>query len=184
MVAQGWVSLKQQQHHSDSTTDSNTADLYSELVALNAAAKASNLGIYTSDEVAKKQAIRSVDWNTDATKYFETLLASRTTPLSASSPIILDVVIEHVRDGASFRCYVIRDSCYVSFAFAGATCPRVNTPSSSATATTAAADGATTTTTGSDNNAAGTAGPEPFAVQSKLFTELRLLNRRLEVVSV
>lgn len=154
------MSLKSHRDAGDSDID----ELYSELVALNAAAKANHLGIYSTNEVTKKQSIRSIDWSMDATKYFETLSASHKN-LTAATPIIIDAVIEHVRDGASFRCYVPKDSCYVSFAFAGATCPRVNTPSS------AAAEGQ-----------AASAGPEPFAVQSKLFTELRLLNRRLDLV--
>ena len=164
------MTLKQ---HRDSVTDTDTPDIYPELVALNTAAKTTHLGIYTTDEVVKKNAIRAVDWTTDATKYFETLQLGRKVALSPTTPIVLDVVIEHIRDGASFRCYVPKDSCYVSFAFAGATCPRVNTPSASAG--TVSADGSTPSAA---------AGPEPFAVQSKLFTELRLLNRRLELVRV
>jgi hypothetical protein len=163
VVEHGWVSLKSQRDR-DSSPESDT--LYDELVALNTAAKANHLGIYTNDEAAKKLAIRQIDWSMDANKYFESLLVGRKA-LTSATPVILNAIIEHVRDGASFRCFVPQHSCYVSFAFAGATCPRVNTPSAGG----AAAEGAAA------------AGPEPFAVQSKLFTECRLLNRRLDLVS-
>lgn len=157
VVENGWASLKEQR---DREAAPESEAMYQELVLLNAAAKAGNIGIYNNDEVAKKASIRTIDWTVDAAKYFEGLLGDRKV-LNPSSPVILEAVIEYIRDGASFRCYVPKDSCYVSFAFAGATCPRVNTPSS----------------TSSENAAA----PEPFAAQSKLFTECRLLNRRLDL---
>ena len=163
VVEQGWASLKQQR---DGNTDDDA--LYNELVELNNVAKANHLGIYNKDEATKKASIRNVDWTIDANQYFENLLGESKV-ITASNPIVIEGVIEHVRDGASFRCYIPKDSCYVTFAFAGATCPRVNLPSTSS-------NGAEAT------NESG-AGPEPFALQAKLFTEIRLLNRRLDLVS-
>lgn len=157
VVENGWASLKEQR---DREAGPDSEALYQDLVLLNGAAKAGNLGIYNNDEAAKKASIRTIDWAVDGGKYFEGLLGGRKA-LSPSSPVVLEAVVEHIRDGASFRCYVPKDSCYVSFAFAGVTCPRVNTPSSAS----------------SENAAA----PEPFAAQSKLFTECRLLNRRLDL---
>jgi hypothetical protein len=153
VVESGWAALKEQRDR-DATPEGEA--FYQELVTLNATAKAGNLGIYNTDDEAKKNSIRNIDWTLDAAKYFEGMLGGRKA-LSPSSPIVLEAVIEHIRDGASFRCYVPKDSCYVSFAFAGATCPRVN------------------------SSAEGGAAPEPFALQSKLFTECRLLNRRLDL---
>ncbi len=140
-----------------------------DLVLLNETAKANKLGIYSTNENEKKKSIRNIDWNIDATAYYEKLVSSRYAP-TAQKPLVISAVIEHVRDGASFRCYIPADSCYVSFAFAGATCPRVNSPSSS-------------TANNSGTAEKKVSEPEPFAVQSKLFTEFRLLNRKVDLVS-
>jgi hypothetical protein len=124
----------------------------------------------------------------DAAKYYQQLqarhkptsTATSVASVKANTPslspvIIINAVIEHVRDGASFRCYVPQDSCYVTFALAGATCPRVN--NGTTTSSSSSSDKNATSGNGSGGNAA-----EPFAIQSKLFTEMRLLNRRLDLV--
>lgn len=160
VVEHGWASLKSQR---DSSSDD---EFYEELVELNNAAKANNLGIYNKNQNDKKASVRTIDWTLDASKYFETLLGGHKV-VTPSNPIIIDVIIEHIRDGASFRCYVPNDSCYVTFALAGATCPRVNSSSGNGNGS------AESTDEGSS--------PEPFALQSKLFAEMRLLNRRLEL---
>jgi hypothetical protein len=54
---------------------------------------------------------------------------------------------------------------YVTVSLAGAICPRVNAAKSSA----------------GNEQTEDNAGPEPFALQGKLFTELRVLNRELTV---
>lgn len=158
VVERGWASLKDNR---DQGSNAENDALYEDLKLLNEIAKANNLGIYDKSETAKKSAVRTIDWTIDAKKYHDALTASRKSP--AGAPIVINAVVEHVRDGASFRCYVPADSCYVSFAFAGATAPRVNTPS------------------GNSSEASKKAEPEPFAIQSKLFTEFRLLNRRVDL---
>ena len=75
--------------------------------------------------------------------------------------------------GCVFRCFVPSVCAYISLALAGVTCPRVNakTPSSDASPTEHSSELA----------CAGQTSPEPFALQGKLFTELRVLHRELNV---
>ena len=66
---------------------------------------------------------------------------------------------------------------YISLALAGITCPRVNAKASSSGDAAAAEDSQAAASTPSPSGA----GPEPFALQGKLFTELRVLHRELNV---
>lgn len=70
-------------------------------------------------------------------------------------------IIEYVRDGASLRVLLLECHTNVPFSITGLYCPRFNSG-------------------GSASNSSATS-PEPYAEQSRLFTQMRLLQRKLQV---
>ena len=72
------------------------------------------------------------------------------------------MVIEYVRDGASFRAILPDTHTYINLSLAGVAAPRVNTPSKT--------------------NNGDAPKPEPCALESRYFTETRLLHRDVDVV--
>lgn len=151
MIAAGWGTVKDQRDN----TEGNDYDI---LVELYANAKAAKLGIHTDDPLKKRNAVRQVNWALDAVAYATNLLGGQNSAKGSNASV--RAIVEHVRDGASFRCYLPSSSSYVSIALAGIVCPRVNAGNKS--------DG--------DN-----ASPENFALQARHFSEMRLLNREVEV---
>lgn len=133
---------------------------------------------YSPDNVQlKRSSVRHINWNLDAETFFKDI--SKGGRRGRESPVVT-VIFEHVRDGATFRfgyfltlffsnlthrCYVPSVCAYVTVSLAGVVCPRVN---------------AAKTSSGNDQPEE-SSGPEPFALQGKLFTELRVLNRELSV---
>jgi staphylococcal nuclease domain-containing protein 1 len=116
----------------------------------------------------------------------------------------LRVVVEHVRDGSSLRCLVLQDMAMINFQLAGIACPRVNVKAAAAPAAAAqqqpaaAANGDAAAENGSSSSsssakaaptgalAAALSAPveqgEPFAAEGKHFTEVRLLNREVDIL--
>ncbi|KDO20457.1 hypothetical protein SPRG_14329 [Saprolegnia parasitica CBS 223.65] len=70
----------------------------------------------------------------------------------------IPAIIEMVRDGAAMRVILLSTMQIINFALSGVQCPRINPPV-----------GAEAT------------GPAPFAREAKLFTEMRLLHRKVNV---
>eukprot|EP00602_Paraphysomonas_sp_CaronLab_P001201 CAMPEP_0185019232 /NCGR_PEP_ID=MMETSP1103-20130426/1860_1 /TAXON_ID=36769 /ORGANISM="Paraphysomonas bandaiensis, Strain Caron Lab Isolate" /LENGTH=865 /DNA_ID=CAMNT_0027549435 /DNA_START=359 /DNA_END=2956 /DNA_ORIENTATION=- len=138
--------------------DDVNADEYNELNQLYNEAKNNKYGIHTDDAVKRKESVRHINWNVDASSLYRDLTNGKSV-----GDVRLKVIIEHVRDGSSFRCYVPSISGYVTLSLAGAICARVNAPKS-------------------DSAESENSSPEPFALQAKLFSELRLLHRELDVV--
>ncbi|CAK9002815.1 Ribonuclease TUDOR 2 (AtTudor2) (TUDOR-SN protein 2) (100 kDa coactivator-like protein) [Durusdinium trenchii] len=66
-------------------------------------------------------------------------------------------IVEYARDGGSFKVLLVDEMTYITFNLAGVQCPRLNS-----------------------GDGAGAA--EPFAREAKYFTEMRILNRGLNVV--
>ncbi|KAF0692996.1 Aste57867_15990 [Aphanomyces stellatus] len=67
-------------------------------------------------------------------------------------------IVEMVRDGASMRVILLNTMQIINFALSGVQCPRLNPPA------------------GSEQT-----GPAPFSREAKLFTEVRLLHRKVNV---
>lgn len=82
---------------------------------------------------------------------------------------------EYVRDGASLRVLLLESMTYLSFSLAGIICPRINASKQQPQATAAFEADAPAA-------ASSTGKPEPFALQARHFTELRLLNREVQIV--
>eukprot|EP01041_Mallomonas_annulata_P007052 gene7052-14351_t len=130
--------------------------VYTQLVELENEAKAAKVGIYTDDNAVRAKAVRTLQWSpTSAT--VEQLYNSK-------KGGVIRVVIEFIRDGASLRCLHLDSMTYLTVSLTGVLCPRLNTPKSDA-------DPATPPVP-----------PEPFALQAKHFTELRMLNREVDLV--
>jgi endonuclease YncB( thermonuclease family) len=154
-VAAGWATVKEQRD----STEGNDSDI---LVSLFNAAKAAKLGMHTDDPSKKRGAVRQINWTLDAAAYATNLLAPSKSPKSGPQVSSVRVVVEHVRDGASFRCFIPSSSAYVSVALAGIVCPRVNSG-------------------GKADSEGNTPAPEAFALQARHFSEMRLLNREVEL---
>lgn len=151
IIAAGWGTVKDQKDNNED---------YDVLVNLYNQAKAAKIGIHTDDAAKKREAVRQVNWSVDVVEYATTLLnQANRSKLSSIIPSIR-VIFEHVRDGASFRCYIPSIPGYASVSLAGIVCPRVNVGKSD-----------------SDTPSS----PEPFALQARHFSELRLLNREVDV---
>jgi staphylococcal nuclease domain-containing protein 1 len=139
---------------SPSRDDKNSA-IHDELVVANIEAKESKLGIYST----KKPIIRSINWAPTS--------ADIETIFNKLKGIPTRVVIEGVKDGSSLRILLLEDGpnpfTYLPFSLAGVLCPRINTPKT---------DQAVDTVTH----------PEPYSLQSRVFSELRLLNREINVI--
>jgi staphylococcal nuclease domain-containing protein 1 len=97
-------------------------------------------------------------------------------PVIASHRIPLQ---EFVRDGGSLRVLLLDSMTYISFSLAGILCPRLNSGSKAQSQSQAQSEGAEGAASASASTAAQ---PEPFALQARHFTELRLLNREMDVV--
>lgn len=96
---------------------------------------------------------------------------------STITELLLIFSQEYVRDGASLRVLLLESMTYLSFSLAGIICPRINASKSQQPQAAAA------TFEGEAPAAAANAGkPEPFALQARHFTELRLLNREVQIV--
>jgi staphylococcal nuclease domain-containing protein 1 len=68
---------------------------------------------------------------------------------------------------------LLESMTYISFSLAGIICPRINSGKQSQSST-GESDDQKQSSSGSK--------PEPFALQARHFTELRLLNREVEIV--
>lgn len=136
--------------------DDKNSSIYDELVVANLEAKEAKLGMYST---TKNPIIRSINWAPTS--------ADIETIFNKLKGIPTRVVIEGVKDGSSLRILLLEDSpnpfTYIPFSLAGLICPRINTPKT---------DQAVNTVTH----------PEPYSLQSRVFSELRLLNREINVI--
>ena len=150
--------------------------IHHELVAAANAAIESNLGLHTKDASAKAAAVRKCNWSPSEAEVKAIFAQYKDKPVSS--------IIEFVRDGSSFRIYVPAVATYLNFSLAGVVAPRINNSPGKAAA------GADSAAEGGDDDAAATAKAgrvashtaEPYALQSRHFSELRLLGREIDVV--
>lgn len=139
-----------------------------ELTALEQEAQAGKRGMYGEATGGNgAAATRDVKWEVNSEELLQRIKGKPT-----------KMVIEYVRDGASFRAIaMLADGAQaiVNLSLAGVQAPRVNTQPRAASA--AGAEG------GSAAAAASAAPkPEPHALESRYFTESRLLQREVDVV--
>mmetsp|Transcript_28764 Transcript_28764/g.37765 ORF Transcript_28764/g.37765 Transcript_28764/m.37765 type:complete len:904 (+) Transcript_28764:127-2838(+) len=152
VVRQGWAKVKP----AEQSRDGQSQD-YDELVLLENQAQTEKVGMWTDDPVAKEGCVRNVtyaDFDSDAI-------------LNEFKGIPVKSVIEHIRDGSSFRVLLLPNWTVVNFMLSGVQCPRVNTAPR------------VDPTTGQPVPASE---PEPFAREAKHFTEIRLLHREVDVL--
>ena len=157
VVRSGWATVKESREQYNSAC-------YQSLVELEATAKESKIGIFSD---FKEGNVRNICWN-PTPAFAEDLLAK----FKGKS---IRVVIEYIRDGATFRCLHLDSMTYVNASLTGVLCPRMNTSPNTANAN-KGESGDVTASSGP------TPEPEPFALQAKHFTELRLLNREVDLV--
>jgi staphylococcal nuclease domain-containing protein 1 len=167
VASAGWAAVK------DTRDNARLCSDHSELMSLDAAAKAAKIGIFANPKTA---IVRNINWNPNTAALEE--LYQR---VQSSNGGVVKVIIESVRDGATLRVVIQNGNnfTYASVFMAGVMCPRVG---SSTTAPAAASENADED--GEDQAPAAattsTVTAEPFGLQAKVFSELRLMNRELD----
>jgi staphylococcal nuclease domain-containing protein 1 len=142
----------------DSHDDKNSSN-YDELVEAEEKANKAQLGVHTKDSVLKTKSIRHFAWTPTAAEIKNVFTQYQNQPVKA--------IVEYVRDGASFRIYLKEAQVYLSFSLAGVLAPRINSGKDD----------------DDDDEGDGKSKVlEPYALQSKHFTELRVLCRELDVI--
>lgn len=187
IAAAGWATVK------DSRDASRLCSDHSELGPLEAAAKVAKQGMFANP---KSAITRNINWNPN-TAALEDLLQKA--QAQTTNPGVVRVVIEGVRDGATLRVCVIGPGntfTYASLFMAGVMCPRAGSGSAAGSGATggagasAAAASASENEGGDDENdeapaaavsSSSGSSAEPYGLQAKVFSELRLLNRELDV---
>ncbi|KAL3102323.1 hypothetical protein niasHS_003732 [Heterodera schachtii] len=117
-------------------------DYAKKLLDLQEQAKTAKKGRWSEEETAKH--IRNIQWTIEEPRELVALYSGKQ----------LDAVVEQVRDGTTFRLFLLPSFEYITIALSGIKAPRVGT------------DGK----------------PEEFGEDAKLFVELRLLQRDVKVV--
>jgi len=151
VVQNGWCKVKP----AEQSRDGQSQD-YEELVQLESQAQAAKIGLWTDDPALKEKSVRPVvysDFNSEAI-------------LNEFKGMNIRAVIEHVRDGSSFRVMLLVNWTVINMMLSGIQCPRVNTAPRVTEA----------------GQSAPASEPEPFALEAKYFTETRLLNRELDIM--
>ena len=111
--------------------------------------------MFTTDSKLKALATRHIVWSPTASEMAQLIKKYKDIPTKA--------IVEYVRDGASFRIYIVAEGIYISFSLVGVVAPRMGNSS------------------GTGENATTTPG-ELYCLQSRHFTELRMLNREVDVI--
>lgn len=148
VVGAGWAIVKESKEGKDSVH-------HADLVVLEKIAKENKLGVFTSDAAVLSKSIRKPLWAPTASDIASIFGKFENKPVKS--------IVEYVRDGASFRIYVVEVQAYISFSLSGVLAPRQG-------------GGAKASEDEVDSSS------EPFYLQSKLFTELRMLGREVDVV--
>jgi len=150
VVEAGWAVVKESKEGKDSAH-------HTELLVLEQEAKNRKIGIFTTDPILLSKSTRHPLWSPTAANIASLFNKYENIPTKS--------IIEYVRDGASFRIYILEAQAYVVLSLSGVLAPRQMGGTKSS-------EDETDTTTSS----------EPFYLQSKLFTELRMLGREVDVV--
>ena len=105
MVSNGMVTVRSEKD------DHGKKDLYEELIELQTAARDNHKGLWSH-----RHSTRTVTWTLpDPEAFFK---ANKGFPLAG--------VIEQVRDGSTFKIYLLETGEYISLHLAGVQCPRIN----------------------------------------------------------
>ena len=110
VVAAGWSVVKE-------SRDGKNSSIHDELLQLEVAAKAAKLGIHTTESKVKIAATRQLKWTPTAADINSLLTKYKDVPTKG--------IIEYVRDGASFRVYIVKESMFVSLSLVGVMVPLV-----------------------------------------------------------
>eukprot|EP00968_Pinguiococcus_pyrenoidosus_P020470 scaffold2405_cov211-Pinguiococcus_pyrenoidosus.AAC.4 len=176
VAAEGWCRVK------ENSREGEMSPVHEELVMLSTAAQQDKRGVF-QEPTPENGAFVAVDRQPDTKTVFEELKGKTTRAL-----------VDYVSGGASFRLILLEAGGEnatslpaVGFFLTGVACPRVNVrPAAAAPAAPAQAPGAKANGTSAAaavmSNGGGVAQPEPYSREAKHFTEVRLLQRELDVV--
>ena len=166
IVRNGWANVRPSRDGDD-----QCAANIDELMALAEAAKAGGIGMFNKKAKASKK-----KWNIAQNERLDEKAATALLKELKKSP--QEIIIEHVLDGAAVRATLVSREPKVSMviAFSGIVCPRVR-PMAPRKRGPKPADGEAAAAPKS-----APLDPEPFALEARDFTEVRLLHRRLEVL--
>ena len=144
MVSNGMVSVRTERD------DHGQKDLYEELIDLQTSARDNHRGIWGAH-----RAVRNVIWTLpDPEAFFK---ANKGFPMAA--------VIEQVRDGSTFKCYLLEGGEYITLHLAGIQSPRITYSSNGEGSLIHAVSSLATY--------------EAFSQEARTFSEVRLLNRSI-----
>ena len=163
VVSNGWGAVKE-------TRDEKISAIHDELFEAYNTAKQAKVGMFTTDSKLKAIATRKPKWSPTANEVKAIFDKYENKPVK--------VIIEYVRDGASFKVYVIEAQTYVSFSLAGVVAPRINATSKANQDNAAVEEGDEETNKANPSSST----PEVYGLQSRHFTELRMLSREVDIV--
>jgi staphylococcal nuclease domain-containing protein 1 len=165
--------------------DQPRSSVHDDLLALEDGAEAAGKGLFNTD-MSDPDTVRSITWDaSNPTALLRTL--QREGPQNA--------IVEGVRDGASLRCLLRPSNTMVNFSMAGVHVPRpgrapkpgaASSSDSAASASASASSGAGGGSSGGGGGGGSGSAPdrskdEPFSLDSRYFSESRLLNRELKL---
>lgn len=168
IVRSGWASVKE-------LSDERSSLEHDDLVSLQALAKSQNRGLFTTDSILLSSPVTAIDWNPTSTQQQTFFDKYHNKPVR--------VLIEHVRDGSSFRILSPETREVFSLYLAGVVCPRTKSTAHAALTPPAAVMVV-------DNGPAGGESSGDLAsqissevsVKARHFSELRLLHRELDIL--
>jgi staphylococcal nuclease domain-containing protein 1 len=167
VAASGWATVK------DSRDASRLCSDHADLVDLEAAARSSKIGMFGNP---KNAITRNPNWNPTAAVIEDIYQKA----VSGATAGVIRIIVESVRDGATLRVLDVKTFTYINLFMAGVICPRVGTAATASAAVNDEADNDAGDAEAQSTPATSNAVAEPFGLQAKVFTELRLLNRELD----
>eukprot|EP01135_Chromosphaera_perkinsii_P002958 Nk52_evm69s230 gene=Nk52_evmTU69s230 len=140
LISNGWAKIREQ-------TKGEKSEFAVELEALSASAQSQEKGLFSKDSKVLKKAVRKINTISDPRQFYEQNKGKQ-----------INAVVEHMRDGSSYRLYLLPEFYHIQLSLTGIKCP--------------------TFKRGND----GVDEPEPFAEEAKFFAESRLLQKDVQVV--
>ncbi|KAK9813035.1 hypothetical protein WJX72_007851 [[Myrmecia] bisecta] len=156
VVAAGWSKIR--------TPGGQQSPYYDELAAAQQAAEEQGLGLWTKDEKAVAEAVRTVPGTSGDQSFDAQGLLDK---VGKGKP--LPALVEQVPNGSTLRVTLLHDYSYVTVMVCGIQAPSMGRRPQPAGE-------------GENGAPAVESSPDPFAPQAKHFTETRALNREVRVV--
>ncbi|CAI0449766.1 unnamed protein product [Linum tenue] len=182
VVSEGWAKVREQ-----ASQKGDASPFHAELLRLEEQAKEQGLGRWDKDPGAAEASIR--DLPPSAIGDASYLNAEAFLAENKGKP--MECIVEQVPNGSTIRVYLLPDFQFIQVYVAGVQCPSMGrralaVPVLEKEAKSGETNGDTSAPSAAERVAAPATHqenpPQPFAVEAKHFTELRVLNREVRVV--